>query len=294
MYDKAWFKIRFEEPIPAYREVLAELLAMFPHISSVVDVGCGSGNWLAAASQLGIKDYLGIDGDYVPAEFLHIGIEHFLAHDLRNSFPAIKKHDLAICLEVAEHLPKERADDLVEFLASSADIILFSAAVPFQGGNGHINERLPTWWQQLFSKHDFLLTDCIRGKFWNYKELPVWYRQNMFLATHKSNGVLESSTPIDVVHPDLHELRVKNHRNDVKNLLARINALETEARVMRGARGEPHGDAQLVPAELAALAAIERTFFPKGSVRRKVARMIWEHINTSRGRRDAAAKNERR
>src|SRR5688572_19921778 len=73
--------------------------------TSVLDVGCGLGTWLSVCDEFGVKDYLGVDGDYVERTKLTILESKFLSVDLRNRFTTKRKFDLVICLEVAEHLP---------------------------------------------------------------------------------------------------------------------------------------------------------------------------------------------
>ena len=65
----------------------------------------------------------------------------FTAVDLRDSFAIGRTFDLAISLEVAEHPPEEFAEPLVERLVTAAPFVLFSAAIPEQGGIHHVNEQ---------------------------------------------------------------------------------------------------------------------------------------------------------
>jgi hypothetical protein len=71
---------------------------------------------------------LGYDGPHVTP--LCIPKDRFAAVDLRQPLPADRKFDLAISGEVAEHLPAT----LVGTLTSVSDVVLFSAAIPGQGG----------------------------------------------------------------------------------------------------------------------------------------------------------------
>jgi hypothetical protein len=84
-----------------------------------------------------------VDGAYVQPALLAIPQEQFLAHDLTLPLHAGRTFDLALSLELAEHLPPECAGVLVDSLARLAPAVVFSAAVPFQGGVGHVNERWP-------------------------------------------------------------------------------------------------------------------------------------------------------
>ncbi len=110
---------------------------------SVVDIGCGRGAWLAASSELGITDVLGLDGDYVSNHDLLIPGDRFLATDLSKPFTIPRHFSLALCLEVAEHLPRRAARTLVQTLTAAAPAVLFSAAIPGQPGTHHVNEQFP-------------------------------------------------------------------------------------------------------------------------------------------------------
>src|SRR5258705_8862260 len=101
---------------------------------SVVDVGCGAGAWLSIWERHGVSDILGIDGDYVDRSFLQIPQEKFLPADLKQAVRIDRKFDLVVSLEVAEHLPSDCAEQFVDSLTSLGKGVLFSAAVPFQGG----------------------------------------------------------------------------------------------------------------------------------------------------------------
>src|SRR5690606_20115680 len=85
--------------IPLLFEQLAPM-----QVSSVVDVGCGVGTWLAAFQEAGVRDVQGLDGEYVARSDLQISEEFFLTCDL-NSQRAdellLRSFDLAVCLEVA-------------------------------------------------------------------------------------------------------------------------------------------------------------------------------------------------
>jgi 2-polyprenyl-3-methyl-5-hydroxy-6-metoxy-1,4-benzoquinol methylase len=102
---------------------------------SVVDIGCGIGTWLATALELGVTDVLGIEGDWLDRSLARIADELIVATDLEQPFDLGRRFDLAICLEVAEHLSPAAAPGFIDSLTRHADVILFSAAIPFQGGH---------------------------------------------------------------------------------------------------------------------------------------------------------------
>src|SRR5262249_43878340 len=146
----------------ASAEIIAPLVLQLLPVRSVVDVGCGDGNWSAAFHELGVQEILGIDGEYVRKEVLQIPVEWFQPTDLSKPFRLNRSFDLAICLEVAEHLPPEGALAFVESLTASAPAVLFSAAIPYQGGDNHINERWQDEWVSLFKQRGYLAIDAFR------------------------------------------------------------------------------------------------------------------------------------
>jgi hypothetical protein len=151
----------------------------------------------------GVTDVLGIDGDYVSRERLQIPLDCFQAMDLDKPLAIERRFDLAICLEVAEHLPATRAEGLVEDLVRLAPVVLFSAAIPGQGGVNHFNEQYLSYWAKFFAARDYVLLDIIRPVIWNEERCGLWYRQNAVLFAHKNNPIsrLQVKTGVDYIHP---------------------------------------------------------------------------------------------
>ncbi|MEJ1938736.1 methyltransferase domain-containing protein, partial [Nostoc sp. NIES-2111] len=156
----------------AAKEIVPVLMEIL-NPTSVIDVGCGIGTWLSVFHSFGVEDILGIDGESIDKSSLrlHIDGSKFIAHDLTKPFQCARKFDLVISLEVAEHLPEEAADIFVKTLVSLGDYIIFSAAVPNQGGTGHINEQWPTYWSIKFKQYGFETYDCIRYAFWSNRNV---------------------------------------------------------------------------------------------------------------------------
>lgn len=205
-YGRAFFD---KQSQASYRSSGPILQAAFELVecTSVVDVGCGVGPWLRAVGECGVDDFLGIDGQWVPADRLAIPADRFLAHDLRQPLELGRRFDLAICVEVAEHLPADAAATLVRTLTSLAPAILFSAAVPDQGGDGHINEQWPDYWARLFRAHGFGAHDCIRLPLWNDPRVDWWYRQNVLLYADRGRAPVRLGEPVDepaaLIHPEM-------------------------------------------------------------------------------------------
>jgi hypothetical protein len=165
---------------------------------SIVDVGCGDGSWLSAFHRAGVEDFLGIDSPEFEQAILGIPTNRFLAADLTKPVDVGRRFDLAICLEVAEHLTAEAAGVFVESLVALSDRVLFSAAIPGQTGPGHVNEQWQSYWAALFEGHNYGVRDVIRPLIWHDERVAWWYSQNLLLFEkgHPSEALF-----LDVVHP---------------------------------------------------------------------------------------------
>ena len=174
--------------------------------TSILDVGCGTGAWLATARDLGVVKIVGVDGGYLPPEQVVISQSEFVAADLTKPFDLLRRFDVVMSLEVAEHLDEQAASGFVRSLTTHGDVILFSAATPGQGGNHHVNERLPSYWVDQFASQGFQLFDLIRPRIWSDDRIMFYYRQNALLfATGEAAGRLQRvpRPPIvDIVHPE--------------------------------------------------------------------------------------------
>src|SRR5690349_14919079 len=137
IYDNSFYT-RISDWSLKSANIIVPLIIDYFHPKSVIDIGCGDGTWLSVFSQYGVVDILGVDGDYVEREVLKIPKERFISCNLDFPLSLNQRFDLAICLEVAEHLKENSSAILVDSIVSLSDIIVFSAAVPFQPGDNHI------------------------------------------------------------------------------------------------------------------------------------------------------------
>jgi SAM-dependent methyltransferase len=149
--------------------------------ASVVDVGCGTAEWAAAFKSCGVPRILGVDGDYIERRELAIAPEEFMAADLTKPLHINDRFDLALSLEVAEHLPAEYAETFVTTLTRLAPAVLFSAAIPHQGGEQHVNEQWPQYWAKRFGDQNYVAFDIVRPQVWTNRAVQWWYAQNTLL-----------------------------------------------------------------------------------------------------------------
>lgn len=179
-YTESFYERQSKETYSS-AEVIVPLLLEFAEPRSVIDVGCGTGSWLRTFGEHGVKELRGFDGPWLDVDKLLIPQELFTHADLDKPLQVDRRFDLAISLEVAEHLKPESAAGFVESLTSLSDVVAFSAAIPFQGGHLHLNEQWPEYWAQLFEKRGYVTVDCLRLRLWNERNVFYWYRQNLLV-----------------------------------------------------------------------------------------------------------------
>ncbi len=178
---------------------------------SVLDVGCGTGLWLKEWQTHGVEVF-GVDGDWVRSPMLEIDADKFMATPLEAPFDLKRKFDLVMSLEVGEHIRGEKKDIFIDSLTKHGDIVLFSAAIPWQGGTDHFNEQWPSYWIEAFNKRGFVFLDPYRHLIWKDKNIKVHYRQNVVLFVKnalveqneffKKERTMASRSLMDVVHPE--------------------------------------------------------------------------------------------
>jgi hypothetical protein len=198
---------------------------------SVVDFGCGVGVWLETFARHGVDDYVGVDGAWVPRNELRIPPDRFVAARLDRPLELGRRFDLAVTLEVAEHLPEHRAQTFVRNVVQHAPCVLFSAASPHQGGTGHLNEQWPDYWAERFAAHGYVPVDGIRPLVWSNAAVFPFYRQNMLvfatpeliaerplLAQDRERTI---DTQLSIVHPELLIAAAANPSEHVRRPTAR-------------------------------------------------------------------------
>ena len=183
-YDRSFFRSISGVSARSARRLLPVAIELL-HPGTVVDIGCGTGAWLAEFMNLGVTDAIGVDGDYVAPETLLIPVEAYRGQDITQRFDLGRRFDLAICLEVGEHIPNAASATLVDNIVAHAPLVLFSAAVPGQGGQDHINEMPISFWRDLFEQRGYQAFDPIRPRLRGDREVEPWYRNNVLLYVRK-------------------------------------------------------------------------------------------------------------
>lgn len=243
-YPNNFYRRRNNRSAHSAGRVLTRLADILPPVNSVTDYGCGVGTWLSAARTiLGAADIKGFEGPWLDPELLVIGADEFECCDLSvlDAHPPQRASDLALCLEVAEHLPAPVGEHLVRALTATSDFILFSAAIPNQGGKGHVNEQWPAYWVERFAAHDFVSLAPFREPLWNDTDISPWYRQNLMLIVKRSrleelalDDVARNTPVLPVVHPEIFRAALERQQKQIDTLTTAAGAWRAFRRAVLG------------------------------------------------------------
>lgn len=233
LYTKSFFDINKESSTPSALMVLG-VLKRFYAVDSVVDFGCGSGAWLAGAEQHGATVLKGYDGPWQDKAALASASIDFTQINMEESLPKLeRRYDLAISVEVAEHLSSSRADIFIDTICSASDVVVFSAAIKYQGGTNHINEQPQSYWIKKFENRGYECFDLFRATLWDNEDVKWWFRQNILLFVKKSSQAVDkvelranSHHLYDVVHPFNYVRKIKLNKEKIAALEKRIAELE--------------------------------------------------------------------
>ena len=219
LYDNAFYDSQADGSYRSALEYVPHLLEIF-RPTSVVDLGCGRGTWLKAFHDHGVERLVGLDGHWNnQAQMVDQAIT-FVPTDLGQRLASShERFDLAISLEVAEHLKAEFSKDFVTNITSLSDVVMFGAAYTKQGGTDHINEQPHTYWAKMFIELGYVPYDLFRPTFWGKETVEYWYQQNTFLYVNERSDVNHSlrasgCAPIvniefmNCIHPQLYSTTV--------------------------------------------------------------------------------------
>jgi SAM-dependent methyltransferase len=226
-YDQSFYDEQFEGSLSSARVVAGHLAKVWRPMS-VIDIGCGRGAWLAAWAELGSTQLVGVDGPWnSQAQMRHSAIE-FRSANLEQLLEADEHFDLAMSIEVVEHLSPAAGEAVVETLTRCADAVLFSAAVPGQGGVDHVHERYPSYWGARFRERGYRVHDAIRPALWADVRVMPWHRANAFVFVRPGHPLgaagpeLNDLAFMDAIHPWLYErsrLNAAGFRDVLRELL---------------------------------------------------------------------------
>lgn len=206
-------------------EIIFKKIDFLP--SNIIDIGCGTGEWLDSAHKLGIKNITGIDGTWVTKEKLINNNINLMNIDLNKDFydKEFHKYDFLICTEVIEHLDPKINDIFINKICNISDIILFSGAIPGQRGTNHINCQWQSYWKNKFHYNNFSCFDLIRPLLWNNDKIDFWLKQNLLIYIKNNSNFInnfeESNELIDIIHPEFLNIGIKRSLGYLYNSLVK-------------------------------------------------------------------------
>jgi len=185
IYNAHYYANSVEPPAMSSAEAISESIILDLRPNTVVDVGCGTGALLEALQRKGCQVF-GLE--YSEAAFQYCrerGLDVRKFNLERDTLLDDRTFDVAISLEVAEHLPKKTARRYVDLLTRLSNVIVFTAAPPGQSGLGHINEQPPSYWTSKFQALGFTY-DAELSERWreNWRDRVVvvwWFHQNLMV-----------------------------------------------------------------------------------------------------------------
>jgi hypothetical protein len=187
-----------------------------------------------------------------------------------------------LSLEVAEHLPPSAGPSFVATLCGLGDVVLFSAAIPHQGGTNHINEAWPGYWNGLFREQGFECFDVVRSAFWMRLEVEWWYAQNALIFAKSQPWLREKLTPVVEPMPCVHPRKYLALSTEVTRLKGEHAALSTEVTRLKGEHAALSTEVTRLKGEHAALSTeVTRLRGEHAASSTEVTRLKGEHARAS-------------
>jgi SAM-dependent methyltransferase len=162
------------------------LLASFPAARSVIDVGCGTGHF---CRYLELRSRTAVGFEYsaiarLVARCLGVNARRLDLTNPKLDAPT-QRADLAISLEVGEHVAAPLAPALVRFLCAASPTVVLTCAPPGQDGNGHVNCQPKDYWYELFAQRRYgrwpEKESELRGRLARETRLSPFLRDNLMI-----------------------------------------------------------------------------------------------------------------
>lgn len=183
--DKKFYKKTLRPDRQSSYKMIASYIVnnIKPNLTSVIDYGCGAGWFLYYLKNEGVVDVMGIEPNKEIVSVLDDSIKDDIKFlDLTKQVYIDRKFDVAMNIEVVEHIDKKYSDLVIENITRHTDLLIFSAATPGQGGYGHINEQSFEYWEEKLNKVGFYCDNVGTKHFRGYlkeNKAKRWYVNNI-------------------------------------------------------------------------------------------------------------------
>ncbi len=171
-------------------QITRELISSFLTPESLIDIGSGDGVWTFTYLS-GFSNLNATVVDLPETQFKFINNLSSRVHVIQQDFELgvnlpSSIFDLAICVEVIEHLSPRAAQELISYICKHSKVVLFSGATKGQGGTHHINENTQSFWIESMVNRGMKAYDVVRPVLSGEKEVPSYYKNNIFLYVNES------------------------------------------------------------------------------------------------------------
>jgi len=164
---------------------IATLLGRGRHTNlTVLDMGAGKGLYVRYLHATGFRNVTGYEGVRNIEDLTSGRIQQ---REFTKPFAPCASFDIVVCLEVAEHIPRDLEPTFLENINCSAYRgLITSWAPPGQSGTGHVNMRTRTDALDRFAALGFVLDDSAT-QFLQGSATLYWFKKNV-LALRRLDG----------------------------------------------------------------------------------------------------------
>lgn len=213
IYNPFYYSMHVEGPAFRSAKTIATSILSDFVVKSVVDVGCGTGALLEALRDRGCNVF-GLEYSQTALDYCHSRQLDVMKFDLkRDAFTGDRTFDVAVSMEVAEHLPDMVSDRYIDLLANLSPVIVFTSAPPGQGGADHVNEQPPSYWATKFQQRGFERAEAISQRWrenWRAAgDVESWYYKNLMLFRRVSGDQKGMKAPGKKVGHESVETRIR-------------------------------------------------------------------------------------
>lgn len=189
IYDRAYYERSADAKRVTMRHI-ADSIVRDASPGTLVDVGCGGGFLLSALDARGVACF-GLEYSQAGIDLCRSAGLDVRPFDLEHDTFAGYSFDVAVSMEVAEHLPASVADRFVDLLASLAPVVVFTAARPGQVGTDHVNEQPPEYWIERFAARGFAPHETLADTWqheWERLGVIECYRRNLMVFSRTATS----------------------------------------------------------------------------------------------------------
>ena len=188
IYHSNYYETDVEGPAVSSAPDISKSITSDLQPKTVADVGCGTGALLQALRDNGCQVF-GLEYSEAALEYCRARGVDVQKFDIENeSLTDDRTFDVAVSMEVGEHLPEKSADRYVEILAKLSDTIVFSAAQPGppeRHAHDHVNEQPKPYWLSKFRAFDFeydeIMSNQWRKQWQTGGAVAYWYHENVMI-----------------------------------------------------------------------------------------------------------------